>query len=68
MVQYKKFTMVKKKQVCFCEQDSPWQRGTNETTKGLVRGFFSKGTDFNLVTKENYIGFRMRSMRGHVRL
>jgi IS30 family transposase len=52
MAQRKKFTMATKMQVYFCDPHSPGQRGINENTNGLIRGFPQKGIDFNLVTKE----------------
>ncbi len=42
MAKHKSFTVDTKVQVYFCDPQSPWQRGTNENTNGLLRQYFLK--------------------------
>ena len=52
MAQHARFTIDTGLQVYICDPRSPWQRGTNENTNGLLRQYFPKGSDLAAVSQE----------------
>jgi IS30 family transposase len=51
MAQHKAFTIATDVQVYFCDPRSPWQRGSNENTNGLLRQYFPKGQEVSHFTQ-----------------
>ena len=48
MSDHQRFTLTTDVDVCFCDPQSPRQRGSNENTNRLLRPYFPKGTDLSV--------------------
>ena len=60
MAQHQRFTLATQVPVYFCDPYSPWQRGSNENTNGLLRQYFPKGQDISHLTQRQLDAVALR--------
>jgi IS30 family transposase len=60
MARHQSFTMATDVQVYFCDPRSPWQRGSNENTNGLLRQYLPRSTDLSRISQSQLNAIALR--------